>query len=246
MTPCDFQSIGRPSDSVREIETPDGLLLLDIRQGLCFGLSTVGAMIWQRLKLNETAGEIFSQLSSQFQNVSAQVIQSDTVELIRDIRDKGLLITGDSINSSSKVPRLLTVFQNHNKEIAPRGHTRLLFWKALFGLMVYDLFQLSSNFLGVYVVVSGWPIAAALPVDDVAERVCQAINRACLWYPKRVLCLQRSAVTTCLLRNCGVPARMTIGAQQFPFRAHAWTEVNGRPLNERREVENIYLVWDRC
>lgn len=85
-----------------------------------------------------------------------------------------------------------------------------------------------------------------VPTDDALHQVCNAINRACVWYPKRILCLQRSAVTTCLLRNCGVPARMTIGAQRFPFRAHAWTEVNGRPVNERREVEKIYLVWDRC
>jgi hypothetical protein len=53
-------------------------------------------------------------------------------------------------------------------------------------------------------------------------------------------------VTTCLLRTCGIPAQMVIGAQEFPFKAHAWTEVDGRAINERRDVQKVYLVWERC
>ena len=75
--------------------------------------------------------------------------------------------------------------------------------------------------------------------------LCKAVNHACVWYPKRVLCLQRSAVTTCVLRNCGVPASMVMGAQTLPFKAHAWTEVDERPITNRA-VQTIYSVWERC
>jgi len=81
---------------------------------------------------------------------------------------------------------------------------------------------------------------------DAVERISKAVNYACVAYPKRVLCLQRSAVTTCLLRSWGVPAQMVMGAQKVPFKAHAWTEVDGRAINERREVQKIYGVWERC
>ena len=69
---------------------------------------------------------------------------------------------------------------------------------------------------------------------------------ACIWYWKEVRCLQRSAVTTSLLRHCGVPAQMVIGALEIPFTAHAWTEVDGRAIHERRDVQKIYAVLERC
>jgi transglutaminase superfamily protein len=42
-----------------------------------------------------------------------------------------------------------------------------------------------------------------------------------------VLCLQRSAATTLLLRRHGWDAEMVIGAKLLPFQSHAWVEVNG-------------------
>jgi hypothetical protein len=38
---------------------------------------------------------------------------------------------------------------------------------------------------------------------------------------------------------------MAIGAQNLPFKAHAWTEVNGRAINERRDVQRLYAIWER-
>jgi len=54
--------------------------------------------------------------------------------------------------------------------------------------------------------------------------------------PQVVLCLQRSAVTTCLLRKCGV-RRDGNWPQKFPSKLHAWTEVDGQAINERRDVQ---------
>ena len=39
---------------------------------------------------------------------------------------------------------------------------------------------------------------------------------------------------------------MVLGAQKLPFKAHAWVEVGGRAINERSNVQTIYVVWDRC
>jgi hypothetical protein len=123
---------------------------------------------------------------------------------------------------------------------------RFLFWKALVSLMAFDLLLLVRNFATLHRIVHTWKLSSTKAASDTTDRVCDAVNRACIWYPKQALCLQRSAVTTCLLRDCGVPAEMVIGAQKLPFRAHAWVEVDKRAVNERTNVQAIYRVWERC
>src|SRR5260370_41558756 len=105
---------------------------------------------------------------------------------------------------------------------------RFLFLKALVGLVAYDLLFLGRDFATLHRIVRNWIVTCKEPALDTTDRVCDAVNRACIWYPKRALCLQRSSVTTCLLRNCGVSAQLVLGAQKLPFKAHAWDEVNGR------------------
>lgn len=121
-----------------------------------------------------------------------------------------------------------------------------LFWKAFVGLMGFDVLLLGRNFARLHRIVRGWKVADRTASPDVIERVCDAINRACVWYPKQALCLQRSAVMTCLLRSYGVPAQMVLGAQRIPFKAHAWVEVSGQAINERTNVQALYGVWERC
>src|SRR5260370_5924603 len=120
------------------------------------------------------------------------------------------------------------------------------FWKAFFGLFAFDLFGLGRSFAKLHRTVRNWPVAQKTLNADVADQVCEAVNYACAWYPKRALCLQRSAVTTCLLRSCGVSAQLVLGAQKIPFKAHAWVEFDGQVLNERSNVQSVYGVWERC
>ena len=69
---------------------------------------------------------------------------------------------------------------------------------------------------------------------------------ACVLYPKQVLCLQRSAATTLLLRRRGIAAEMVIGAQLLPFKSHAWVESEGAVVNDKPYVREIYRILDRC
>lgn len=130
-----IRTIGRPSDAVREIETQDGTLLLDIGQGLCFCLTAVGAMIWQRLKLNETPEQIASYLSLQFPRITCEVIQSDTADFIQEIQRKGILIACDITSNSIRTPHLLSLIQHPNSG-PKRSRSNFLFVKALIGLLV--------------------------------------------------------------------------------------------------------------
>ena len=78
------------------------------------------------------------------------------------------------------------------------------------------------------------------------EELCRAMDFACVLYPKQVLCLQRSAATTFLLRRRGIAAEMVIGAQLLPFKSHAWVESEGAVVNDKPYVREIYRILDRC
>jgi hypothetical protein len=73
-------------------------------------------------------------------------------------------------------------------------------------------------------------------------QICTAVEKACVWYPKKALCLQRSAVTTCILRSYGVPAHLVVGVRPMPFLAHAWVEAEGSVVNDFPNVRKFYKM----
>ncbi len=113
-------------------------------------------------------------------------------------------------------------------------------------LIRFDLYLARGNFAGLYDKVRGYPTGKKAVAADAIERICSAMDMACIWYWKEALCLQRSAATACLLRRYGIPAQMVIGAQQMPFKAHAWVEVEGRVVNDKPYTPEMYAVLDRC
>jgi len=118
--------------------------------------------------------------------------------------------------------------------------------KSYLRLIQFDLYLSRRNFHALYEKVRRYPIGSRPSSLDAVERVCSAVDMACIWYWKEALCLQRSAATACLLRRYGVRAEMVIGAQQMPFKAHAWVEVDGRVVNDKPYMPEMYAVLDRC
>jgi hypothetical protein len=121
-----------------------------------------------------------------------------------------------------------------------------LFLKAYWNLLLFDPQLARPNFANFHGKVRDCPLDAKQARDDAIERICSAMNMACIWYWKEVLCLQRSAATACLLKRHGVAAQMVIGAQQVPFKAHAWVEVGGSVVNDKPYMPEMYVVLDRC
>jgi hypothetical protein len=78
------------------------------------------------------------------------------------------------------------------------------------------------------------------------DELCHAMDLACVFYPKRVMCLQRSVATTLFLRRYGIRAEMVIGAQMLPFKSHAWVELNGKVINDKPYMLEIYKPLERC
>lgn len=115
------------------------------------------------------------------------------------------------------------------------------YWK----LVQFDRYLARGNFAALYETVRNSPVAEANG-NLTVERICTAIDMACLFYWKEVLCLQRSAATACLLKHHGFPAELVIGVQRMPFKAHAWVEIGEQIVNDKPYAAQIYAVLARC
>lgn len=119
-----------------------------------------------------------------------------------------------------------------------RAYARLIF---------FDLYLARGDFAALYNRVRACPVEKKRPqLPKSSEQICAAVDMACIWYWKQVLCLQRAAATTCSLREYGFPSEMVIGAQQVPFKAHAWVELDGRVVNDKPYTPEMYQTLDRC
>ena len=122
----------------------------------------------------------------------------------------------------------------------------LIVLKAFLSLVLFDRYLVGGDFNALYEKVRLCKPRSKMPELGTVERICAAIDMACIWYWKEVKCLQRSAATAWLLKREGVGAELVIGAQQMPFRAHAWVEVEGRVVNDKSYTNEIYTVLERC
>lgn len=117
---------------------------------------------------------------------------------------------------------------------------------AFIGLLYFDLILKFAGFQSLIKKVEQWPTAAPRAKDlEKCRRVRAMVDRAQMYYPKKAMCLQHSAVVTCLLRRRGVPAELVLAAQEFPPRGHAWAEVEGIVINDLQAVKNSHRVLKR-
>jgi hypothetical protein len=121
-----------------------------------------------------------------------------------------------------------------------------LFLEAYRKLVLFDFYLARNDFAGLRARVRNTPVTQRAVSPNAARHICAAIDLACIWYWKEALCLQRSAATAYLLKLHGVAAELVIGAQQLPFKAHAWVEVDGKVLNDKSYTPEMYQVLDRC
>jgi hypothetical protein len=114
-------------------------------------------------------------------------------------------------------------------------------------LLYIEFLMRFRSFKTLHAVVRRCPIRQGTFVNmPSSESLCQAMDYACVFYFKQVLCLQRSSATTLLLRRYGWEAEMVIGARLTPFQSHAWVEIKGAVVNDKPYMQETYLVLERC
>lgn len=85
-----------------------------------------------------------------------------------------------------------------------------------------------------------WALRLARPADalanrDGAERQARAVAVAAAFFPGRAICLEQSIALFLVLRWRRIPAVLRIGVQPYPFAAHAWIELDNRPVFENED-----------
>lgn len=190
--------------------------------------------------------------------VSRQQLRVDTVRFLRKMTDLKLLrVVGDSrgkqeryaikddvtATSSAQPAALAEAFGEAKFDCVGSeiGFSKRETLSAFIGLLAFDLLLKIKGFQSLIRRVESWPIADPRRTDpEICKRVRGMVDRAQMYYPKKAMCLQHSAVVTCLLRRRGVPAEMVLAAQAFPPRAHAWTEVMNQVVSDSPRVKLKY------
>ena len=65
--------------------------------------------------------------------------------------------------------------------------------KAYLNLIHFDFYLARGDFEALYNEVRNYPIGNVSTLPGSVERICAAVDMACIWYWKEALCLQRSA-----------------------------------------------------
>ena len=78
--------------------------------------------------------------------------------------------------------------------------------------------------------------------DPIIRQTLHNIIVATALYPGRSKCLEQTVAAFLLLRRRGARVQMGLGVQPYPFFAHAWLEMNGRPLTESDEVVSRFAL----
>jgi hypothetical protein len=215
----------RVASHVRASITDDVVVILDTKEGRLYLCEGPRANVWKSLEDGS-----FPQA------------------VVDDIPGNTATDTQQSRNEIEKFVQELIAQKLVVGESAPRTISRLrLIACALRELVAYDLQMALFGFHRVHsslsrrkcVAVSVWPDR------DLTSRIVEAVTTASSLYWRPVRCLQRSTVTTRLLRCFGIPGQLTIGYRAKPFLSHAWVEIDGRVVNDSPALAERLCVLER-
>src|ERR1044072_4067609 len=247
----------------------DGSVLLSIAEDSVCKLNGVGALTWMILEDTRDSlslEAIVSALEHEFASINAEgelqydvsheQLQTDTDSFLKKMVSLGLLqclgdglfwISEDVTSTTSAPATEIKQPDFAGNDVAEDlSISRRETFSAFVGLLAFSLLLKLAGFQTLIGKVARWPVAEPRITDrEICRRVRSMVDRAQMYYPKKAMCLQRSAVVTCLLRRRGVPAEMILAAQTFPPKAHAWAEVAGEVVNDQSSVKSEYRVLKR-
>lgn len=240
------------SSNICSVTDKDGTTILDIRRDRIYSVIGVGSLVWNRLASSPTGvtlKAIIEELSAEFEDVPRYQVELDVERLLAGFRQKGLLKTEET--GTRRFSRAI-----HDKAVGSFNFLsritiglllKLRFngLAAFFGFAMINIMLKTLGFSALCESVKGWPVSRMAAHSEAQQEICDAVDRATILYPKQAVCLQRSAITTCLLRQGGIEARMVIGCRKIPFKAHAWVEVDGQVVNDKNSVQKTYKILDR-
>lgn len=231
----------------------DGAVLLNIERGKFYSLIGTGSTIWEILSTHPngiTLDNLIDKLILQTklsETESIEQIRGTVNNLLEILIDNGIIQSDDkpyitTYNGAKKnicnfIMKLcrstVTILVRYHK---PRAAAFITF-------CFFQLIRWVGGFPARYLTVKNWPVRKSLyPENNDVTSIFRAVDEAMTWFPKESLCLPKSAVLTCILREYSFPADMKIGIHKLPFAGHAWVEVAGDVINDHIGVKKYFQV----
>jgi transglutaminase superfamily protein/coenzyme PQQ synthesis protein D (PqqD) len=231
----------------------DGTAILNVDRGKFYSVIGLGSKIWDNLVASQqglTIDDLVNSFRDDFEDATPQEIRDEIESYLNQLNQKGIICSGDS--RSERFGEALRMTVNSTIVIPTRLVVHLLLRlklnkiAAFFYLTLVDLMLAVGGFRELYRTVEGWPVINKhWGRLEAINEICGAVDKACVYYPKHALCLQRSVVAACLLRQLGIQAEMVIGCHKLPFSSHAWVEVEGIVVNDHKNVQKYYKILER-
>ncbi len=228
------------------VTNEDGGILFDLDKDELLKLDPIAAQIWNLFSSGAPKSEVVEFIAGTYR-IGKDRAAEDIDNLLNEAGSRHIRISavhmiarkepappsaqytsfpwyGKSLNQSRPVPSRWGIF------------------RAFIALLLFDVALSSRSLKFICKIVYRWRLSPRTTVSNsgVLAKVCVAVEKACIWYPKKAVCLQRSAVTACLLRSAGVPAELIIGARVMPLSSHAWVEVEGAVVNDHPKIREVY------
>ena len=230
----------------------DGTAVLHVERDKMYSVIGLGSFILAKLARSESGlsfNSLVDDAARELDDSQREETEGNITRLLGALQARGIVQAHATDRPRELNSTWTTRFALVARKVV-RGLLKLQLYDltAFLALFATNLILKLMSFAMLYHLVKTWPKSHTNEMDSegVVQRVRAAVDRATTWYPKQARCLQRSAVTVCLLRSCGVPAEMVIGVNKVPFKSHAWAEVFGEVVNDLPAVPARYRVLDRC
>lgn len=220
------------SAHLRGAVVADRLVILDLAAGEYLALDEIATLMWQQL-LRAPADRDVAAIARRF-SAAESLVADDLVRFACDQLAAGRL---SRLPPPTAVPR------------APAPHRRPSVHRAWWERAQADR-DLREGFAAAY--RRRVDASAALVNPDVrrpADRVVAMFAAAENLYPSQKApldCLPRSLALLRLLRTAGWPAEHVMGVVMYPFAAHSWVELSGRPVREGSMFIDGFTVIQRA
>jgi hypothetical protein len=249
------KSLYRASPDTRFSNDQDSTIILNIEQGRFYGLIGRSSIMWQQIVAHPegiTLDKIVSHLITReagFANEPRENAMLAVSRLLDTLVENGLIETSEQ--PSPRVFGGVRRFACTITAALTRRLTDLLIELRLpcaavaLEFVIFRIIRRIGHFPARHYIVKHWPVnPQRLAETEDISLICSAVDVAVARYPKESLCLQKAAVTVCLLRQYGIPADMKIGVHNLPFASHAWVEVAGTVINDDKDVQRYFKVID--
>lgn len=208
-------------------------VVLSLHDGRYHAFDEQGSRIWALVGGSTTFGALLQSVARDMDQ-EPEGIRADLGAFVTDLIGRKFLTTAPVAPPPQKLPR--TALESR-AVIAPPSVVVCIIG-LLFTAIALRVTSLSRLWRFAHRRL-GQPVDHASTASFVNTLAC-TMRQASAWSPLKAQCLEQSLLMLAILRSAGIDADLRFGVLMFPFRAHAWIEVDGHPVTDTTETLKLY------